>query len=66
MCTLRLYEIYNFEHCIDFMAELMEKYAHLILSLLTEQWIEMEVSYSDSELLSYWVKLPADMARMVA
>lgn len=66
MCTSRLYEIYNFEHCIDFMAELMEKYAYLIPSLLPEQWIEMEVSYSDSELLSYWVKLPADMARMVA
>ena len=48
------------------MAELMEKYAYLIPSLLPEQWIEMEVSYSDSELLSYWVKLPADMARMVA
>lgn len=33
----------NFERCIDFMAELMEKYAHLIPNLLPEKWIELEV-----------------------
>lgn len=33
----------NFERCIDFMAELMEKYVHLIPNLLPEKWIELEV-----------------------
>lgn len=56
----------NFERCIDFMAELMEKYAHLIPSLLLERWIEVEVSSNDSKQLSYWVKLPADVTRKAA
>ena len=56
----------NFERCIDFMAELMEKYAHLIPSLLSEQWIEMEVSSYDVRQLSYWVRLPSAMAQLVA
>ena len=56
----------NFERCIDFMAELMEKHAHLIPSLLLERWIEVEVSSNDSKQLSYWVKLPADVTRKAA
>lgn len=56
----------NFERCIDFMAELMEKYAHLIPNLLSEQWIEMEVSSYDGRQLSYWVRLPSAMVQQVA
>lgn len=56
----------NFERCIDFMAELMEKYAHLIPSLLSEQWIEVEVSSYDGRQVSYLVKRPFAMTQQVA
>lgn len=55
-----------FERCIDFMAELMEKYAHLIPGLLSEQWIEVEVSSYDGRQVSYWVRLPSAMVQQVA
>ena len=31
----------SFERCIDFMAELMEKYAHMLPNPLPEKWIEL-------------------------
>lgn len=57
---------FNFERCIDFMAELMEKYAQLIPGLLSEQWIEVEVSSYDGRQVSYLVKRPSAMTQQVA
>jgi len=56
----------NFERCIDFMAELMEKYAHLIPNLLPEKWIELEVPGYDTTRVSFMVKLPLENNRQAA
>lgn len=56
----------SFERCIDFMAELMEKYAHMLPNPLPEKWIELEVSGYDTTRVSFMLKLPMENNRQVA